>query len=160
MNRPSTLALRPAHATEARALAEMSRELIEVGLAWRYTPARMAMLMAQDETQALVACDGSTAQGFAVMHFGDESAHLALLCVRTSQRRRGIGSCLLEWLVASARVAGLAAVELELRADNPAGLAFYQRHGFQETQWVAGYYGGHIAARRMRLPLREDARSG
>ena len=138
----------------------MSRDLIEIGLAWRYTPARMAVLIAEAETQALVACDGSTVQGFAVMHFGDECAHLALLCVRRAQRQRGIGRSLADWLVASARVAGMAAIELELRADNPSALAFYRRLGFTETQWVAGYYGGQVAARRMRLKLREDAGAG
>ena len=103
---------------------------------------------------ALVACDGTRIQGFAVMQFGDEHAHLALLCVQPTQQRRGIGMRLHDWLVASARVAGIASIRLELRADNGAALAFYQRLGFTETQWVPGYYDGKIDARRMSLPLR------
>ena len=88
------------------------------------------------------------------MQFADEHAHLVLLCVRPAQQRRGIGRRLHEWLVASARVAGIASIRLELRADNAAALAFYQGLGFAETQWVPDYYDGRVAARRMSLPLR------
>lgn len=136
-------------------MAEMSRELIEVGLGWRYTPRRMAALIGDPETVALVACDASSIQGFAIMQFGDENAHLTLLCVRPTQRKRGIGRRMNEWLVESARVAGIASVQLELRADNAVALAFYRRIGFTETQWVPGYYGGQFAARRMVLQLRQ-----
>jgi ribosomal protein S18 acetylase RimI-like enzyme len=154
MNRPCAVTLRPARALEARAMAEMSRELIEAGLAWRYTPPRMAALIRDPDTVALVACDGARIQGFAVMQFGDEHAHLALLCVRPTQQRRGIGRRLHDWLLASAQVAGITSIRLELRADNAAALAFYQRLGFAETQLVPGYYDGQIAARRMSLALR------
>jgi [ribosomal protein S18]-alanine N-acetyltransferase len=157
MNRPCAVTLRPALALEARAMAEMSRDLIEAGLAWRYTPPRMAALIRDPETVALVACDGARIQGLAVMQFRDESAHLSLLCVQPAQQRRGIGTRLHDWLVASARVAGIASIRLELRADNAAALAFYQRLGFAETQWVSDYYDGQVAARRMSLPLRAAA---
>lgn len=138
-------------------MAEMSRELIEVGLDWRYTPRRMAALIGDSETMALVACDASSIQGFAIMQFGDEHAHLILLCVRPAQQKRGIGRRLHEWLVESARVAGIASIQLELRADNAVALAFYRRLGFTETQLVPGYYGSQFAARRMVLQLRQAA---
>ena len=134
-------------------MAEMSRDLIEGGLRWRYTPQRMRALMHEDETAALVACDGTGLQGFAVMQFGDVHAHLALLCVQPPQQLRGIGRRLNEWLVESARVAGIASIRLELRADNAAALSFYRRLGFTETQVVPRYYDGQIAARRMTLRL-------
>jgi [ribosomal protein S18]-alanine N-acetyltransferase len=138
-------------------MAEMSRELIEAGLRWRYTPLRMAALIGDAETTALVAFDGLQVQGFAVMKFGDVDAHLALLCVQPAQRRRGIGRRLNEWLVESARVAGIVSIGLELRADNAEALSFYCRLGFTQTQWVPGYYDGRIAARRMTLRLKPAA---
>ena len=147
------MTLRPARVQDARAMAEMSRELIEAGLGWRYTPRRMTALIRDPETVALVACHGSRIQGFAVMQFGDVHAHLALLCVQPTQQLRGIGRRLNEWLVESARVAGIASIRLELRADNAAALSFYCRLGFTETQLVPGYYDGRIAARRMTLLL-------
>ena len=135
-------------------MAEMSCELIEAGLGWRYTPPRIAALIRDPEIMALVARDEAGLQGFAVMHFGDAHAHLALLCVRAAQQRRGLGRRLHECLIASARVAGIASIQLELRADNAAALAFYRQLGFAQTQWVPGYYDGRIAARRMALALR------
>ena len=149
--------LRPALAHEARAMAEMSRTLIEAGLGWRYTPRRMAALIADKDTVALVAHDASRIQGFAVMQFGDEQAHLVLLCVQPALRQRGIGRRLTQWLLESARVAGMACVGLELRADNAGAMAFYRRLGFSPLQEVAAYYDGSVSARRMRLQLRTPA---
>jgi len=153
MNRPFAVTLRLARVQEARAMAEMSRDLIEGGLRWRYTPQRMRALMHEDETAALVACDGTGLQGFAVMQFGDVHAHLALLCVQPAQRQRGIGRRLHEWLVGSAQVAGMQSVRLELRSDNGVALSFYRSRGYVESRLVPGYYDGHVAARRMTLSL-------
>jgi [ribosomal protein S18]-alanine N-acetyltransferase len=148
---------RPALANEAQAMAEMSRTLVESGLGWRYTPPRMTALIDDADTVALVACEARHLRGLAVMHFGETQAHLVLLCVDAGQQRRGIGRRLTEWLVESAQVAGIRSIRLELRADNPAALAFYRRLGFSETRLVPGYYGGRIAARRMERTLAPDA---
>lgn len=145
--------LRPARVQDAQVMADMSRELIEAGLEWRYTPPRMAGLIRDPDTTAVVACDGACIQGWAVMHFGDVHAHLTLLCVQAAQHRRGIGRRLHEWLLASARVAGMGSVRLELRADNANALSFYRALGFVETQCVPGYYDGRVAAQRMSLRL-------
>lgn len=158
MDARDTFVYRPARVHEAAALAQMSRELIESGLDWRYTPQRMAALIRADDSIAVVACDDAAQiAGFAVMQFGDEHAHLVLLCVRRAQQRHGIGRRLVEWLFESAQVAGIASVRLELRADNFAALAFYLRLGFVETRWIAGYYRTDIAARVMVRWLRPDA---
>lgn len=146
--------LRLACAQDAPAMASMSRDLIEAGLAWRYSPKRVAGLIAEPDTAALVACDGAQLLGFAVMQFGDERAHLSLLCVRPAQQRRGIARRLLEWLLESACVAGIASIHLELRADNEPARMFYRALGFSETILVPGYYEGRFAARRMLRLLR------
>lgn len=151
-----TVEFRLALTREAQAMADMSRELVETGLGWRYTPIRMATLISDPETVALVACEAPHLRGLAVMQFGEERGHIALLCVDPEQQRRGIGRRLIEWLVESAQVAGLVSIGLELRADNLAALAFYRRLAFSETQLVPGYYSGRIAARRMVRPLRRD----
>ncbi len=149
--------LRLARPSDARAMAEMSRDLVEAGLGWRYTPTRVAALIADAETTALVACAGSRVRGLAVMAFGDDEAHLSLLCVQPAQQRSGIGRQLTDWLVRSAEVAGIASITLELRADNMAALAFYRRLGFVERERIAGYYSGRIDARRMVRTLRLGA---
>ena len=181
--------LRPARLPDAPAMAGLSRALIEAGLVWHYTAPRMAALIRDPDTVALVACGASQTRpqtppqsglhtgpptglhtgpqtglhiepptgppvlGFAVMRFGDSQAHLALLCVQPQQRQQGIGRRLIDWLTASARVAGISTIGLELRADNAAALGFYRQLGFVETALVPGYYDDRIAARRMTLRL-------
>ena len=154
MDPQHALRLRLAQPHEASGLARMSRDLIEHGLGWRYTPERIAALIGARETNVLVACEQHRIRGFAVMQFGDERAHLALLCVAPESQRRGIARRLVEWLVESARVAGIEQVGLELRTDNAAALALYQRLGFVECARLADYYGPAVDARRMLRRLR------
>jgi len=135
--------LRLASPRDAAPIAAMSRELIEAGLAWRYTPRRLAALMAErdvlvvvmdqagDEAGGETGSGAGSLQGFAVMQFGDERAHLVLLCVHATQQRLGLGRALHDWLLKSAQVAGMASIALELRADNSTAMAFYRSLGFE-----------------------------
>src|SRR5688500_11035155 len=148
---PRAITIRLAEPRDAQAVAMMSRDFIEAGLGWKYDAARMMRAIRDRETLAVVACEsaksGTSAgasrgalAGFAIMEFGDERAHLVLLAVRPSHRRLGIGQRLLDWLLESARVAGLASIHLELRAGNDAARRFYRAMGFYETVLVPGYY--------------------
>ena len=154
------ITLRLAEPRDAHAIALMSRDFIEAGLGWRYDPARVLRAIGRPETSTLVACERGavfereTLAGFALMDFGEERAHLALLAVRPSHRRLGIGRRLLEWLLASARTAGIESVHLELRAGNGAARRFYEAAGFTQTLLVPGYYRGREAALRMIRVLR------
>jgi ribosomal protein S18 acetylase RimI-like enzyme len=147
---PRAITIRPAEPRDAQAIATMSRDFIESGLGWKYDAARVLRAMRDRETLAVVACEGAKGNasssrggavaGFAIMEFGDERAHLVLLAVRPSHRRLGIGQRLLDWLLESARVAGMASIHLELRAGNDAARRFYRAMGFYETVLVPGYY--------------------
>ena len=154
MNPPVALCYRPALAGEAAGMAALSRELIETGLGWRYTPARITALIQDCDTIALAACSSAGLHGFAVMQFADTTAHLTLLCVQPAWQRRGIATRLLGWLLESAQVAGIASIGLELRADNAAAHAFYRGLAFGDGQRVADYYGAGIDAQRMVRRLR------
>lgn len=156
MNALPAVTLRPARAADAPPMAAMSRDLIEAGLDWRYTPPRMAALIADPENAAVVACNHARIDGFALMAFGESHAHLVLLCVQRGLQRRGIGGRLLGWLQRSAEVAGMASIRLELRADNAAAEAFYRRLGFVHTRQLPDYYGGAIPARCMERTLRRQ----
>lgn len=140
MNSRGVVTLRLSRTTDTQIMAAMSRDLIESGLDWRYTPVRLARQMIDPDTTAVVACEASRIQGFAVTKFGDVDAHLVLLCVQREQHRCGIGQQLMEWLLQSARVAGIVTIELELRADNTKAEAFYQHQGFVKTRLLHGYY--------------------
>jgi ribosomal-protein-alanine N-acetyltransferase len=154
---PRAITIRLAEPRDAQAVAAMSRDLIETGLGWKYDAARVLKAIRDRETLAVVACEGgrpaaspgaglvearAAIAGFAIMEFGDERAHLVLLAVRPSHRRLGIGQRMLEWLLESARAAGMASVHLELRAGNDAARRFYRAMGFYETVLVPGYYRG------------------
>ena len=138
----------------AETLAVMSRDLIEAGLGWGYRSERMAELITARDTLTLVAHERTRCVGFAVMTFGEERAHLILLAVRPSHRRRGIARRMLAWLLDSAVTASMASVHLELLEDNASARAFYRALGFTETLRLPGYYRGRKAAVRMIRVLR------
>jgi len=140
------ITIRLAEPRDAQAIALMSRDFIEAGLGWKYDAPRVLRAIRDRETLAVVACEGGktprggAVNGFAIMECGDERAHLVLLAVRPSHRRTGIGKRMLEWVLESARTAGIASVHLELRSSNEAARRFYRAMGFYETVLVPGYY--------------------
>lgn len=148
------LTLRAATRSDAAIIALMSRDLVEAGLGWHYRPGVVSTLIGDPETAAVVACDGRLVAGFAILALADERAHLVLLAVRPSARRRGIGARMLRWLLESAAVAGTASVHVELREANAAAVALYRSAGFTEAFRLPGYYRGRETAIRMVLALR------
>lgn len=150
----SSFSLRLARHSDARRMAELSRDLIESGLGWRWTPPRVGASLRDPATNGLLAVDAQQVVGFALMKYLDEEAHLFLLAVVPARRRSGVGRAMLEWLETSALVAGIGAIHLEVRAGNGGARAFYRGLGFEERGSVAGYYGGREAAVRMRRQLR------
>jgi ribosomal protein S18 acetylase RimI-like enzyme len=143
--------------TDAGAIARMSRDLIETGLGWSWTALRVLRSMRDPEALVLVARTRGTVIGFAIMDFGEETAHLSLLAVTPSHQRRGIGRHLFNWLRESALTAGIATVKLELRASNLEAQRFYRCLGFEESGWTLGYYRRRETALRMALRLRTPA---
>lgn len=139
---------------DAPVLAQLSRDLIEAGLGWEYRPQRIAAIIADAETSTVVARVRARLVGFAAMRFGEDRAHLILLAVQPACQRRGLARAMLDWLLESARVAGVASIHVELRADNAPAFAFYRAMGFAETFRVPGYYRGREAAVRMLRMLR------
>ena len=148
------VALRLARRADAPMLAAMSRDLIETGLGWHYRPERVGRLLDDPETVTLVACASERTAGFAIMTLGDERAHLVLLAVDAQHQRCGIGRRMTEWLVATAVTAGMAAIDVELRASNAAAHALYRATGFAETRRLPGYYRARETAIRMTRTLR------
>jgi len=138
-----------ARSSDARPIAEMSRDLIEQGLTWSWTPSRVQHYIGGSESSVVVARRDRRIAAFAIMHFGDEVAHLNLLAVATAHRRQGLGAQMLNWLCATAVVAGVFRVNLELRTHNDEARAFYERCGFEQKGIIQGYYQGREAALRM-----------
>jgi ribosomal-protein-alanine N-acetyltransferase len=62
------------------------------------------------------------------------------MAVASSHWGHGIGSALLEALLAEAAARGCAEVFLEVRVDNPRAQRLYRRHGFTDVGLRRGYY--------------------
>lgn len=140
------LVLRLAGVADAPRIAALSRERIEYGLDWSWTPPRVRRAIGDPQTNVVVT---ERVTGFGIMKYHDTEAHLLLLAVDPAHARAGIGSALVDWLEQSARVAGIARIGLEARVGNEAARAFYRRLGYREIALLPGYYQGVEASVRM-----------
>jgi ribosomal-protein-alanine N-acetyltransferase len=136
------LVLKLANADDAISIARMSAALIENGLPQAWSAARVRHHIRSKESVVLIAKAGEHVMGFALMEFGEDSAHLNLLAVSTLARRCGIGRRMLEWLHETAITAGTFLVSLELRATNSTALKFYAAMGYRENGYRSRYYCG------------------
>lgn len=127
---------------DATAIADMSRNLVEHGLGWRWTPDKVLRSIRDRATNVAVAREAGRLVGFGIMSYREEEAHLLLLAVRVSHRRRGIGAAIVAWLEHTARTAGIGVVRLEARTTNREAVAFYRKLGYKEIRVMHGYYRG------------------
>jgi ribosomal protein S18 acetylase RimI-like enzyme len=147
--------LRLARLSDAYPIAVMSRDLIEAGLSgWTWHPERVVRSVKSKNTNVLVAAAHQHLVGFAIMDYGDTQAHLSLFAVKPTHQRCGIGTQMMQWLETTALVAGIATINLELRAINHAARDFYRTLGFTETAYIPGYYRGVETALRMSRDIR------
>ena len=146
--------LTPARLSDAKRLAGMSQEWVEAGLRPSWGPLRIAWHIRDAESIVLTARVCGAPEGFAIMRYAEESAHLNLLAVTPAWRRHGIGRSLIAWLEETALTAGAFAVSLELRAGNASARAFYAALGYHEHAEVPGYYQGLENAVRMTRDVR------
>ena len=154
MSELATLGL--ARVSDAHEIAEMSRDLIEQGLTWSWTPARVQHFITGPESSVVVARRERQIAAFAIMHFGDDVAHLNLLAVAPEHRRQRLGRQLIGWLTETAIEAGVFRINLELRLRNEPARIFYERLGFEQLGVVQGYYQGREAALRMSSRLAKN----
>jgi ribosomal-protein-alanine N-acetyltransferase len=125
---------------DAARIAMMSRDLVEQGLAWRWTPPRVLRAIRDEAINVVVARLAGTVAGFAIMQYKDDEAHLLLLAVDPPQRRKGVGAALMGWLEATALTAGTGCLYLEARSRNVIARAFYRRLGYIEISIVHDLY--------------------
>jgi ribosomal-protein-alanine N-acetyltransferase len=136
------LQIRLAVPDDVRPIAELSRDHIEQGLGWRWTPHRIAAALRAPDVNVAVAWRRDRLAGFGLMQYKDVDAHLVLLAVGAGFRRAGVGKALVGWLEACALTAGIGTVYLEARAGNQGARAFYRSLGYREIARVPGYYQG------------------
>ena len=147
--------VRLAQEQDAAGIAQLSRDTVETGLGWNWRPQRVAASIRDPQSLCIVA-GGRPILGFCITQFGEELAHLSLLAVEPRYRRHGVAARLVKWMLASARVAGIAVVHVEMRANNSEARCFYHALGFEMGELVRGYYQGVESAQRMVLRLRPE----
>lgn len=100
---------------------------------------------------------GESAPGlvaYAGLWFDGHDAQVMTIGVAPTHQRRGLGAVLLRSLVDRARTLGAASVLLEVRVDNDAAIALYQRAGFTVLGRRKRYYQPEdVDAWTMRLAL-------
>ena len=132
---------------DAVRIATMSRDYVEHGLGWGWTPARVLRGIRDRATNVVVAECGADLAGFGIMKYLDDDAHLLLFAVKPEYRRRGVGSGLVTWLESTATTAGIELIFLETRATNTAAREFYAARGYRELATLPRYYGSEDAVR-------------
>ena len=147
---PVTIAL----ASDASAIAAMSRELIEYGFEWHWRPKKVAKAIHDPATNVAVVRQEDELRGFGIMEYSDDEAHLILFAVARPLQRRGIGSALLRWLEAAARASGAQRIVVEARRENIAARCFYNEHGYHERVLEPGMYRKGVDGVRLEKWLR------
>jgi len=138
----SALTIRPFQAEDQQACRELildglrehwgeldltlNTDLADIGAAY----AEGVFLVAR-ETGRLVA----TA---ALLPRGEGTAEIVRMSVRRAQRRRGLGTKMLQALIDEARRNGIQRIILETTSSWTEVIAFYQRNGFKITHTAAG----------------------
>ena len=138
----ANVSVRLATPADAADIASMSRDYVEQGLPWSWTPVRVAWAIKDPETNVAVVGERGAFEAFGIMRYPGEDAHLVLFAVRRASRRKGVGSALLRWLEEVARCAGAKRIRLEARRDNTAARNFYCEHGYHELAIARGLYRG------------------
>jgi ribosomal protein S18 acetylase RimI-like enzyme len=96
--------------------------------------------------------------GSAVMLWRKNSltGRLYSIAIYPAFQGHGRGSQLLQACEDAALNRGCASLSLEVRADNQRAIVFYQRHGYQITKSLPGYYSDGMSGLRMVKKLTKD----
>ena len=105
--------------------------------------------------QVWLAATGHRLLGSAVVFFrrGSQAARLYSLATDPAARGRGVARTLLDAVIDASRKRGCHVVCLEVRTDNLAAIAVYERAGFARTGSYCGYYDDGADAWRYALSL-------
>ncbi len=109
-----------------------------------------------DSAEILLAGAGQhTCLGSVVLFFrtGSTVARVYSLATQPEARGQGVGTALLRAAVAAARRRGCRVLRLEVRADNAAAIALYERLGYRRIGSYGHYYQDGVDALRYELAL-------
>ena len=146
---------------EAMAVADLDAVLAIENCVYEFPWTRgnfIDSLAAGYSAHTLRSADG-TLWAYCVAMAGVQEMHLLNLTVTPSRQHGGLGSGLLDELVAHSRTDGALWLWLEVRESNRRAREVYRRYGFTQVGWRRGYYPAAAGRREdacvLRLPLTE-----
>jgi len=111
----------------------------------RALPGAWSEAQVRSELEAGAGCSwvwerGASPRAFLIGRPAVEAFEVLGLVVDEAERRQGAGTALMGAALARARAAGLASLQLEVRARDPRAMAFYAAAGFVAVGRRARYY--------------------
>lgn len=147
-----TIVLRRAAMGDAAALADLEQRI--------FSGDRLSIRQFRHHSRApgsdlLLALADAELLGYALLlcRSGSRLARLYSIAVAPAARGLGLGARLLAAVEEAARARGRSELRLEVRIDNAAAIALYQKHGYRVFGRRAGYYEDGCDALRMARTL-------
>jgi ribosomal-protein-alanine N-acetyltransferase len=128
--------IRPMAATDVPAVERMLKESPEAA---QWSPG-VLLRGSAEEAYAWVAVEHGEVVGMIAARAAGGESEILNLAVSPSQRRRGLGTCLLQCAMARLLKAGARELFLEVRETNATARQFYAAMGFAETGRRRNYY--------------------
>lgn len=124
----------------------------------RFPPSLFKSLLQEHANSFLVAEEASGKHvGYCVSALEGSNAHLISIAVLREHRRRGVGSTLLQNLMARLEHRGVDELWLEVNTGNEGAITLYEKIGFARMMILENYYSDGSPALRMRLSLNKQA---
>lgn len=81
------------------------------------------------------------------------NARILMLSISEKQRKRGVGSALLNHFLKEMAVQNIKRIDLEVRTDNKPAIKFYQKNGFNIIELLPKFYQNGEDAYQMRRAI-------
>ena len=105
-----------------------------------WTEQMLRVQLAPDSHVFLTARAGERVVGYIGMMYVLDEGYISNVAVHPDYRRRGVADALLRELEARARALLLSFLTLEVRAQNAAAIALYEKHGYRVAGRRKNYY--------------------
>lgn len=132
------LVLRPMAAEDIPAVMEIEERVYP----FPWTPGNFADAIDSGYLCKVAQLEGEMV-GYAVMMPAVDDVQLLNISIAAEHQGKGLGSELLESMMALARELRMQRMLLEVRPSNAAALGLYRKHGFTEIGQRRGYYPAH-----------------
>jgi len=91
--------------------------------------------------------------GYVSLRYVADEGDIVTIAVDASEQKQGVGTLMMDWLEATAKVHGVRNLFLEVRSDNIPAIAMYLARDFERIDLRKNYYGTDVDAYVMRKRL-------